>query len=113
MSRPICSPPRANSFPPGLGIALADFEAFEQVQSKASLAELLDAARRAAAQTEIVRSADEFAAERPFPFFVKAAFGTASTGVWRVRDARQRDALLAAACNSTMRSPRACWSRPR
>src|SRR5436309_3183815 len=28
------------------------------------------------------------------PFFVKAAFGTASTGVWCVSDERQRDALL-------------------
>ena len=45
-------------------------------------------------KTEIIGSADQFAAERPFPFFVKAAFGTASAGVWRVGDARQRDALL-------------------
>src|SRR5437764_5033345 len=29
-----------------------------------------------------------------YPFYVKAAFGTASTGVWRVSDERQRDALL-------------------
>ena len=33
-------------------------------------------------------------ADRPYPFFVKAAFGTASAGVWRVRDASERDALL-------------------
>ena len=31
----------------------------------------------------------------PYPFFVKSAFGTASTGVWRVRDAEQRDTVLA------------------
>lgn len=80
--------------PAGLGVALADFEAFEQVQSKASLAELLRRLNVTQPGTDIVHSADEFASERPFPFFVKAAFGTASTGVWRVRDARQRDALL-------------------
>jgi predicted ATP-grasp superfamily ATP-dependent carboligase len=80
--------------PSGLGIALADFEAFEQVQSKTSLAELLTRLNVAQPKTDIVHSGDEFATERPFPFFVKAAFGTASTGVWRVRDARQRDALL-------------------
>jgi glutathione synthase/RimK-type ligase-like ATP-grasp enzyme len=80
--------------PPGLGVALADFEAFEQVQSKASLADLLRRLNVTQPRTDIVHSADEFASERPFPFFVKAAFGTASTGVWRVRDARQRDALL-------------------
>src|SRR5882672_3570902 len=80
--------------PAGLGIALADFEAFEQVQSKASLAALLGQLKVTQPATEIIRSADEFATDRPYPFFVKAAFGTASTGVWRVGDARQRDALL-------------------
>jgi predicted ATP-grasp superfamily ATP-dependent carboligase len=80
--------------PSSLAIALADFEAFEQVQSKAGLAELLTRLNVPQPKTDIVRSADEFAADRPYPFFVKAAFGTASAGVWRVRDARQRDALL-------------------
>src|SRR5882757_7477611 len=80
--------------PSGLGVALADFEAFEKVQSKASFAELLRQLQVPQPQTDIIRSANEFAAERPFPFYVKAAFGTASVGVWRVRDALQRDALL-------------------
>ena len=81
--------------PSGLGVALADFEAFEQVQSKARLAELLTRLDVPQPRTEIVRSADEFAAMRVFPFFVKAAFGTASTGVWRVHDAQRRDTVLA------------------
>jgi predicted ATP-grasp superfamily ATP-dependent carboligase len=81
--------------PPRLGIALADFEAFEQVQSKAGLAELLTRLDVPQPRTELVRSADEFVAMRPYPFFVKSAFGTASTGVWRVRDERQRDVVLA------------------
>jgi predicted ATP-grasp superfamily ATP-dependent carboligase len=80
--------------PAGLGIALADFEAFEQVQSKAGFTALLTRLKVAQPKTDIIRSADEFAAERPTPFFVKAAFGTASASVWRVGDARQRDALL-------------------
>jgi predicted ATP-grasp superfamily ATP-dependent carboligase len=80
--------------PAGLGIALAEFEAFEQVQSKASFASLLTRLNVPQPITDIVRSADEFAADRPYPFYVKAAFGTASTGVWRVGDARRRDALL-------------------
>src|SRR5882672_5313121 len=80
--------------PAGLGIALADFEAFEQVQSKAGFASLLTRLKVPQPSTEIIRSADQFAAERPYPFFVKAAFGTASAGVWRVGDVRQRDALL-------------------
>jgi predicted ATP-grasp superfamily ATP-dependent carboligase len=80
--------------PDRLGVALADFAAFEQVQSKAGFAALLTRLGVAQPRTDIVRSADEFAAQRDYPFFVKAAFGTASTGVWRVGDARQRDALL-------------------
>jgi predicted ATP-grasp superfamily ATP-dependent carboligase len=80
--------------PAGLGIALADFETFEQVQSKAGFATLLTQLKIPQPKTDIIGSADEFAAERPFPFFVKAAFGTASAGVWRVGDARQRDVLL-------------------
>jgi predicted ATP-grasp superfamily ATP-dependent carboligase len=80
--------------PAGLGIALAEFAAFEQVQSKASFATLLTQLGVPQPRTEIVRSADEFAAARSYPFFVKAAFGTASAGVWRVGDAPARDALL-------------------
>jgi predicted ATP-grasp superfamily ATP-dependent carboligase len=80
--------------PSSLGIALATFAAFEQVQSKAGLAELLTRLKVPQPKTDIVGSADEFAADRPFPFFVKAAFGTASAGVWRVSDPQQRDALL-------------------
>src|SRR5713226_7274930 len=58
--------------PPGLGIALADFEAFEQVQSKAGLVTLLTQLNVTQPTTEVIRSADEFAIERPYPFFVKA-----------------------------------------
>jgi predicted ATP-grasp superfamily ATP-dependent carboligase len=80
--------------PAGLGIALAGFETFERVQSKAGFAALLTQLKIPQPKTDIIASADEFAVERPFPFFVKTAFGTASAGVWRVGDARQRDALL-------------------
>jgi predicted ATP-grasp superfamily ATP-dependent carboligase len=81
--------------PSSLGVALAGFEAFEQVQSKAGLAELLTRLDVPQPKTELIRSADEFIATRPYPFFVKSAFGTASTGVWRVPDAHHRDAVLA------------------
>ena len=83
-----------DKLPPGLGIALADFAAFEQVQSKARFARLLTQLGVPQPRTDIVRSADEFAAAQAYPFFVKAAFGTASAGVWRVGDAPARDALL-------------------
>jgi predicted ATP-grasp superfamily ATP-dependent carboligase len=81
--------------PAGLGVALADFKAFEQVQSKPGLADLLARLGVPQPATTVVHSASEFANAQNFPFFVKAAFGTASTGVWKVRDERQRDTLLA------------------
>jgi predicted ATP-grasp superfamily ATP-dependent carboligase len=80
--------------PADLGIALSDFASFEQVQSKAGLAELLTRLKLPQPATSLVRSAEEFATSRPYPYFVKAAFGTASTGVWRIGDAAARDALL-------------------
>lgn len=80
--------------PPRLGIALADFEAFEQVQSKARLAETLTRLNVPQPATDIVRSANEFAKPRAYPYFIKTSFGTASAGVWRVGDDRQRDLLL-------------------
>jgi predicted ATP-grasp superfamily ATP-dependent carboligase len=80
-------------FPVGLGIALADFMAFEQVQSKTALTMLLARIDVPQPATEIVNSVQDLALERPFPYFVKAAFGTASSGVRRVDNATQRDAL--------------------
>ncbi len=80
--------------PAGLGLALSDFASFEQVQSKAGFAELLMRLGVPQPATEVVRSAKEFAQDRAYPFFVKAAFGTASVGVWQVQDKHRRDALL-------------------
>jgi glutathione synthase/RimK-type ligase-like ATP-grasp enzyme len=79
--------------PEGLGLAVTNFAAFEQLQSKVTLAALLSRLRIPQPLTAIVHSAQDFAAAQPYPFFVKAAFGTASSGVWRVDDAAQRDAL--------------------
>jgi predicted ATP-grasp superfamily ATP-dependent carboligase len=81
--------------PAGLGIALAEFAAFEQVQSKARLAELLTRLDVPQPDTAVVHTAADFARARPYPFFVKAAFGTASVGVWRVADAPAHQALQA------------------
>lgn len=79
--------------PRHLGVALADFPAFTQVQSKASLAELLTRLNVPQPDTRIANSLADFSAPRSCPFFVKAAFGTASTGVWRVTDISAHDRL--------------------
>jgi predicted ATP-grasp superfamily ATP-dependent carboligase len=82
-----------NRLPKGLGVALADFQAFEQVQSKVAFTVLLSRLNVPQPATEIVHSARDFAIERPFPFFVKVAFGNASAGVWRVDELARRDEL--------------------
>jgi predicted ATP-grasp superfamily ATP-dependent carboligase len=80
--------------PASLAVALADFAAFEQVQSKAAFSALLDRLDVPQPTTAIIRSADDLRAERAYPFFLKAVFGTASVEVWRIDDREQLDALL-------------------
>jgi carbamoylphosphate synthase large subunit len=80
--------------PSTLAVALADFAAFEQVQSKAAFSALLDQLAVPQPATTIIRSADGLMAERAYPFFLKAAFGTASAEVWRIDDRKQLEALL-------------------
>jgi predicted ATP-grasp superfamily ATP-dependent carboligase len=79
--------------PPHLGVALAEFSAFEQVQSKSSLSELLERLGVPQPATRIVLSADEMACERGYPYFVKTAFGTASAAVWRIGNDYERTDL--------------------
>ncbi len=72
--------------PDTVGVALAEFSAFEQVQSKVALTRLLARLSVPQPATKIVHSADQLAAGRDYPCFVKTAFGTASAAVWRVDD---------------------------
>jgi predicted ATP-grasp superfamily ATP-dependent carboligase len=80
--------------PTDLGVALADFRAFEDVQNKTRFSALLSRLGVPQPETQLVTSTREFRAERPCPFFVKQTFGTAGIGVWRVDNGEQRDRLL-------------------
>ncbi|MFO0603543.1 MAG: hypothetical protein U0324_10240 [Polyangiales bacterium] len=78
-------------------LALPDFDAFERVQSKVAFAGLLAELGAPAPPTEV--AFDEAAlrrAARPLPVYVKAAFGTATAGTFRVDDARGLDAAVVA-----------------
>jgi hypothetical protein len=75
--------------PAGLGIALADFDSFVQVQSKAAFSDLLTRLNIPQPETHVIRSGDELAEVGQFPCYAKTAFGTASAGIWRVRDREQ------------------------
>jgi predicted ATP-grasp superfamily ATP-dependent carboligase len=80
--------------PASLAVALADFAAFEQVQSKAAFSVLLERLAVPQPASTIIRSAADLMAERAYPFFLKAEFGTASVEVWRIDDRNQLEALL-------------------
>ena len=72
--------------PAGLAVALADFAAFERVQSKAALSVLLNELDVPQPPTRILHGPQELPADQAFPFFAKTAYGTASSGVWRIAD---------------------------
>jgi hypothetical protein len=79
--------------PPDLPVAVADADAFEQVQSKVAFASLLDRLGLPQPDWRLVSSADDLA-DLAFPYWLKAAFGTAGQGVRQVVDANSRDAAL-------------------
>ena len=61
--------------PTDLGVALADFTAFEDVQDKTRFSALLSRLGVPQPKTQLVTSAREFLAEQPYPFFVKRSLG--------------------------------------
>jgi len=68
-----------------VGLAVADFSAFNRLQTKSAFMQLLDDlklphpdTRMARTWSEIDRAANLFTT----PFYIKTSYGTASTGVW-------------------------------
>ena len=77
-----------------VGLALPSFESYRTAHSKAGFSRLLDQLGLPQPATQIVKSADELRAEVRFPSVVKTSVGTASRGIWFVRnDADLEDAL--------------------
>ena len=94
-----------HKLPAGLGIALADFAGFEQVQSKAGLAELLTRLKVPQPATAVVRSAEEFATPSAVSLFRQG--GLRHRKRRRVAHRRRSGARCAAAGSSgTMPSAR-------
>jgi predicted ATP-grasp superfamily ATP-dependent carboligase len=74
---------------PLAGLALADFEAFTQVQTKTAFVRLLDDLGLPHPTTRIVHdwtALEDAMAELGHPCWIKTPEGTASIGVWRIRD---------------------------
>jgi predicted ATP-grasp superfamily ATP-dependent carboligase len=80
--------------PDRVGLALPDFESYRAVHNKAGFSRLLDGLGLPQPPTRIVQSADELRSAVQFPCVVKTSVGTASRGVWFVRDGADLDRAL-------------------
>jgi hypothetical protein len=76
------------------GLALPDFESYRMAHSKAGFSRLLDQLRLPQPATAIVKSAAKLRHAIRFPCLVKTSVGTASRGIWFVRDERDLEDAL-------------------
>ena len=76
------------------GIALPGFQSYRTAHNKAGFSRLLDQMRLPQPPTQIVKSETELRAAMRFPSVVKTSVGTASRGVWFVRNADDLDAVM-------------------
>jgi hypothetical protein len=75
--------------PPGIGLAVADFPSFLQIQGKAALVRTLERLSIPQPASCVIRTQEELLRERRFPFYLKADYATASTAVWRIHNAEE------------------------
>jgi predicted ATP-grasp superfamily ATP-dependent carboligase len=81
-----------------VGLALPDFASYRAVHSKAGFSRLLDQLGLPQPATRILKSASELRAAAKFPCVVKTSVGTASRGIWFLRDAADLEAALRELC---------------
>ncbi|MDB5617373.1 hypothetical protein [Tardiphaga sp.] len=77
-----------------VGLALPAFESYRTLHSKVGFHRVLDQLGLPQPATTIVREADGLRAAARLPCVIKTAIGTASRGVWMVRDAAGFDRAL-------------------
>jgi predicted ATP-grasp superfamily ATP-dependent carboligase len=77
-----------------VGVALPDFDDYRTAHSKAGFSRLLDRLGLPQPPTRIVSSETELRAAIRLPSVVKTSVGTASRGIWLVRDAGELEAAL-------------------
>ena len=78
----------------GTGLALPGFDNYRAVHSKAGFHRVLDHLGLPQPATQIVRGADQLRAAARMPCVIKTSIGTASRGVWMVRDEVDLEAAL-------------------
>jgi predicted ATP-grasp superfamily ATP-dependent carboligase len=84
----------AQRLQPRVGLALPGFASYRTAHSKAGFSRLLDSLGLPQPATSIVKSAAELRAAIRFPAVVKTAVGTASRGIWFVRDESELETAL-------------------
>src|ERR1700730_7060216 len=79
-----------------VGLALPSFDSYRTVHSKAGFSRLIDQLGLPQPATRIVKSESELRGAIRFPCVVKSSVGTASRGVWFVRNDGDLDRALPA-----------------
>jgi hypothetical protein len=77
-----------------VGVALPDFDGYRTLHSKAGFSRLLDQLGLPQPRTRIVKSAHELREAVRFPSVVKTSVGTASRGIWFVRNTADLERAL-------------------
>ncbi len=77
-----------------VSLAVADFNTFALLQSKATFIAVLDALHLPHPPTTICHSRAELEQPRPFPYYIKTAYGTAGSSVWRIDDDMTQAAVI-------------------
>jgi hypothetical protein len=83
----------SSRLPAAVRVAVAGADAFARVQSKLAFAELLDELRLPQPGWRRIENATDLSG-LPFPYWLKAEFGTAGQGVRHVADAASREAAV-------------------
>ena len=94
MSRDFCLRACGSGWRAASGLALPSFESYRTAHSKAGFSRLLDRLDLPQPPTRIVTSAAELRDAIRFPAVVKTSVGTASRGIWFVRDADDLEIAL-------------------
>jgi predicted ATP-grasp superfamily ATP-dependent carboligase len=79
---------------PLVGLAVTEFGAFERLQSKVGFLQVLDYLGLPHPQTAIMRTRSEIEAWNSFPYYLKSAYGTASSSVWLITTEEERAGVI-------------------
>jgi predicted ATP-grasp superfamily ATP-dependent carboligase len=90
--------------PAGVRVALANFDAFLQVQGKVAFARLMDQLSLPQPLTHIIRTQAKLETIDQFPCYIKTDYSTAGQGVWRVTNITERDKVALELANSGLRN---------